>query len=315
MQKSRRLKPGDKIGVVSPSSPSERKSEVIRAAEKLIKLGYEVAIGKHVNSQKGIVSATEEDRLEDLHDMFTRDDIDAVFVTQGGYGAAQLVEKLNYDLIRKNPKIFIGFSDVTILHLAIGKFAELVTFHGPGMCRFNDEDLTDYTYQQMLKAIGNDVPVGTIPMADPKKWVLSITGGVCEGEVVGGNATLVCASLGTPYEIDTSGRILFLEDIDVEPWIFDHMLCQLRNAGKLKDVAGVVVGECVNCVPYDYKPGYYVDLSLEDILDYYLKPLGVPVLFGLPLGHTKDMATLPLGVRARLDGDKKELTILESGVI
>ncbi|HNT25765.1 MAG TPA: LD-carboxypeptidase [Anaerolineales bacterium] len=315
LQKAKRLKPGDKIGVVSPSSPTYRKSDVLRATEKLKELGYQVAIGKNVNNQKGLVSATEEERVADLHEMFARDDVDAIFVTQGGYGSAQIVGKLDYDLVRKHPKIFIGFSDITMLHLAIGKLAGLVTFHGPGMCRFNDEDLSDYTHQQMLKALGSEAPLGLIPMADPKKWLFSLDGGVCEGEIIGGNMTIVCASLGTPYEIETAGKILFLEDIDVEPWIFDHMLCHLRNAGKLKDVRGVVISECVNCVPYDYKPGYYIDLSVEDVLNYYLKPLGIPVLYGHPLGHTKDMATIPLGVRARLDGDKKELTILESGVI
>ncbi len=287
----------------------------MRSTEKLEELGYRVVIGKNVNNQKGLVSATEEERVADLHEMFARDDIDAVFVTQGGYGSAQLVDKLDYDLIRKNPKIFIGFSDITMLHLAIGKFAGLLTFHGPGMCRFNDEEMTDYTYRQMLKALSSDAPVGTIPLADPKKWLYALEGGVCEGEVIGGNLTLICSSLGTPYEIDTAGKILLLEDVDTEPWLFDHMLCHLRNAGKLKDAAGVVVGECVNCVPYEYKPGYYIDTSLEDVLNYYLRPLGVPVLYGLPLGHTRDMATIPLGTCARLDCEKKELTILAGGVL
>lgn len=314
LQKPKKIIPGDKIGVVSPSTSLDRKSDILRATEKLEKLGYQVAMGKNVDRQRGFVSGTEEERVEDLHEMFAREDIDAIFVTQGGYGSAQFINKLDFELIRKNPKIFIGFSDITSLHLAINKFAELVTFHGPGFGRFNDEELTDYTLQQMMKALGSDLPVGLIPQADPKKWLYAIRGGVCEGELIGGNMTLICSSLGTPFEIDTKGKILFLEDIDIEPWIFDHMLCHLRNAGKLKDVAGVAVAECVDCVPLDYKPGYYVDTSLEDVLEYYLKPLGVPVLYGLPLGHTKDMATLPLGVRARLDCDKKELTVLESGV-
>lgn len=314
LQKPKKLSPGNRIGVVSPSTSLERKSDILRATEKLEKLGYQVAIGKNVDHQRGFVSGTEEERMEDLHEMFSREDIDAIFVTQGGYGSAQFISKLDFDLIRRNPKIFIGFSDITSLHLAIHKFGELVTFHGPGFGRFNDEELTDYTLEQMIKALGSDVPIGAIPQADPKKWLYAIQGGVCEGELIGGNMTLICSSLGTPFEIDTKGKILFFEDVDIEPWIFDHMLCHLRNAGKLKDVAGVAVAECVDCVPLVYKPGYYVDTSLEDVLEYYLKPLGVPVLYGLPLGHTKDMATLPLGVRARLDCDKKKLTVLESGV-
>jgi muramoyltetrapeptide carboxypeptidase len=315
LQKPKRLKPGDTIGVVSPASPTEKKSDILRATEKLEEFGYRVEVGKNVDKQRGFVSATEEERVEDIHEMFAREDIDAVFVTQGGYGSAQLIDKLDYDLIRRNPKIFIGFSDITSMHLALNKLAGLTTFHGPSMYRFNDEEMTDYTLEHMMKALCSDKPVGTITLADPKKWLYAITGGTCEGEIIGGNLTLICSSLGTPFEIETAGKILFLEDLDIEPWIFDHMLCHLRNAGKLKDVIGVVVAECVNCIPNDYKPGYYVDIPLEDVLDYYLSPLGVPVLFGLPLGHTKDMATLPLGVRARLDCDNKELTILESGVL
>jgi muramoyltetrapeptide carboxypeptidase len=139
--------------------------------------------------------------------------------------------------------------------------------------------------------------------------------GVAEGELVGGNLTLICASLGTPYQIDTQGKILMIEDAETEPWIFDHMLSHLRNAGLLKIAKGVVVSECHNCVPAKLNPGYYSDTNLEEILEYYLKPLDIPVLYGLPLGHTKDMATLPLGVKVRLDADKKQFTILESGVV
>jgi muramoyltetrapeptide carboxypeptidase len=315
MLKAKRLKPGDKIGVVSPASSTARKSDILRATEMLEKFGYQVAVGKYVNKQRGIVSATEEERVADLHEMFSRDDINAIFVTQGGYGCIQLLDKIDYDLIRKNPKIFIGFSDITAILLAIYKYSELVTFHGPGMVRFNDEELSVYTYRLMMAALSNNTPIGTIPYADPTKWLYTLEGGACEGVLVGGNLTLICTSLGTPYELDTAGKILFIEDIDIEPWTFDHMLCHLRNAGKLKDVVGVAVSECVDCVPREFKPEYYVDISLEDVLNYYLKPLGVPVLYGLPLGHLKDMATLPVGVRARLDADRKELTILENGVI
>jgi muramoyltetrapeptide carboxypeptidase len=315
MQKAKRLKRGDKIGVVSPASSTARKSDILRATEMLEKIGYKVAVGKFVNKQRGIVSATEEERVADLHEMFSRDDIDAVFVTQGGYGSIQLLDKIDYELIRTHPKIFIGFSDITAILLAIYKKAGLVTFHGPGMVRFNDEELSEYTLALMMKALCTNIPIGTIPPADPTKWIYTLEGGTCEGELIGGNLTLICTSLGTPYEIDTAGKILFIEDIDIEPWTFDHMLCHLRNAGKLKDVVGVAVSECVNCVPREFKPEYYVDISLEDVLNYYLKPLGIPVLYGLPLGHLKNMATIPVGVRARLNADKKELTILENGVI
>jgi muramoyltetrapeptide carboxypeptidase len=314
MIKPRKLEIGDTIGVISPSSPSEKKSEVIRAAEYLQEIGYKVKIGKNVNKTKGFVAASEEERAEDFNEMFRRKDIDAVFITQGGYGSAQIIHLLNYDLISENPKILTGFSDITSLHLAIHKFTNLVTFHGPGMARFNKSELTKYTKEQFFKAVSSTEPVGKIHVPNEKIWLHTISPGVAEGELIGGNLTLICASLGTPYEINTKDKILLIEEVDTEPWVFDHMLSHLRNAGRLKELKGIVVGECVNCVPALHNPGYYSDTSLEDVLEYYFQPLGIPVLYGLPFGHTKDMATLPLGVKVRLDADQKQFFVLESGV-
>ena len=315
MIKPARLKMGDTIGVISPASPSENRSEVYRAKEYLEGLGYKVVIGKNVNKTKGITAASEEDRLEDIHEMFRRDDIDAVFVTQGGYGSAQLLRNLDFELIRTHPKILTGFSDITSLHLAINKACDMVTFHAPGMARFNDEELTEYTKESFFRNLSSPEPPGEIKKADPKKWLVTIQGGSVEAPVTGGNLTLICASLGTPWEIDTKGKILFFEDVEAEPWVIDHMLSHLRNAGKLDDAAGFAIGDCKDCIPKRNDPGYFTDLSVEDVLDYYLKPLGKPALYGLPMGHCDDLATLPLGVMTRLDADKKTFTVLESGVI
>ncbi len=152
------LKKGDTIGVISPASPSESKSEIIRAQETLEDMGYKVVIGKNVNKQKGFVAASEDERAWDLNYMFKNDGIDAVFVTQGGYGSAQILDKIDYEAIKKSPKIFTGFSDITSLHLAMNKFSNLMTFHGPGMARFNSEDLTEYTKKQFFKAIAGTAP-------------------------------------------------------------------------------------------------------------------------------------------------------------
>ncbi len=314
MIKPKRLEKGDTIGVISPASPSEKKSDVLRSAEYLDSIGYNVVIGKNVNKSKGFVAASEEERAADFNEMFRRDDIDAVFVTQGGYGSAQIIHLIDFDAVRSNPKILTGFSDITSLHLAIHKKSEVVTFHGPGMSRFNAKELTEYTKEHFFKALSSTEPIGEIKLADNKAWLHSIGPGVAEGKLIGGNLTLVCASLGTPYEIDTRDRILLIEDVETEPWIFDHNLSHLRNAGKLKDVRGIVVGESESCVPSKHNPGFFSDTSLEDVLEYYLKPLEIPVLYGLPLGHSKDLATLPIGVRVKLDADNKIFTVLESGV-
>lgn len=315
MIKARHLQKGHTIGVISPASPSATRSEIPRAVEFIESMGYRVVLGKNVNKRRGFTAASEEERAADLNEMFRRDDVDAIFVTQGGYGSAQLIDRIDYDVIRGNPKIFTGFSDLTSLHLAIGRFAGLVTFHSPGMARFNDQNLTDYTKEYFFKALSAVVPIGRVPASNSKKWLHTIAPGEASGPLTGGNLTLVCASLGTPYEIDTKDKILFLEEVDTEPWIMDHSLSHLRNAGKFKDVAGIVIGECKNCVPRKHDPGFYSDVSVEEVLEYYLKELGIPVLYGLPLGHTDDMATLPMGVLAQLDASGKAFEVLESGVL
>jgi muramoyltetrapeptide carboxypeptidase len=315
MMKPKVLQPGDTIGVISPASPSFRTSDVTRGLETLKKWGYKVQLSKNLNKRKGFVAGTDEERADDFNDMFARKDIDAIFVTQGGYGSARILQYIDFEIVRQNPKIFIGFSDITSLHLAIYKKTGLITFHGPSMSRFNTEDLTDYTKASLFRALTQQEPMGIIGLADEKKYIDLIYPGKAEGLLTGGNLTLVCATLGTPYEIETAGKILFLEELDTEPWIIDHMLTHLANAGKLQDASGIVVGECKNCRPSLHYPGYYVDLSMEDLLQEYLKPLKIPAVYGLPIGHTSDMATLPLGVRARLNADKRELEILESAVV
>ena len=315
MIKAKKLNKGDTVGVISPASASFHRSDVLRAQEMLESMGFNVLLGDHVNETKGFFSASEENRIEDFNNMFYNDRVDAVFVTQGGYGSAQILGDIDYDAIRANPKIFTGFSDITSIHLAIYKKAGVMTFHGPGMTRFTSEDLTEYTRRQFFKAISTTEPLGDIELADKKKWLYSIAHGTCEGALIGGNLTLVCATLGTPYEIDTRGKILFIEEVDSEPWVIDHCLSHLRNAGKFRDLAGIVIGECNNCDPRLFDPGYYSDTDIEDVFNYYFSELGIPVLYGLPLGHTEDIATLPMGAFARMDADEKRLTVLESGVI
>lgn len=313
--KPRKLCKGDTIGIVSPASPSFNQSEVVRGVETLENWGYKVALGSNLNKRYRYLAGTDEERAQDINEMFGRDDVDAVFVTQGGYGSARIIRHLDFDIIRSNPKIFIGFSDITSLHLAIQKNTGLVTFHGPGMSRYNSQDLTDYTRDYLFKAIVSDKPVGEIVKADEKKWLNRIRKGIAEGPIMGGNMSLICASLGTPYEIDTRDKILFLEELETEPWIIDHMMTHLLNAGKLHEAAGIVVGECVRCEPAKLNPGFHVTFSLEDILHDFLEPLGIPVLYGLPLGHTPNLATIPLGVKAKLDATLGKLYIEERGTI
>lgn len=311
--KPKRLQKGDTIGIVAPASPLEKKSDLVRGIKTLEEMGFNVLVGENVNNRHEYLAGTDEERAYDLNNMFGNKEVDAIFVTQGGYGSGRILRYLDFDLIRENPKIFIGFSDITILHLAIRKMTGLVTFHGPGMGGFNPEELTDYRKEYLEKALMSDEPIGEIPLADKKKWINIINEGEAYGEIVGGNLTLMCSSLGTPYEIDTEDKILFFEDLDTEPWIFDHMLTHLCNAGKLQKAKGIVIGECADCVPYKHNPGFQVTFFLEEVLEHFIKPLKIPAIYGLPLGHTEDLATIPIGVKAHLDATNGKLFIDECG--
>jgi muramoyltetrapeptide carboxypeptidase len=313
--KPRRLKQGDTIGIIAPASPLYNRSDLKRGISTLEEWGYRVVVGEHVNERHEYLAGTDAQRAADLNAMFQNDSIDAIFVTQGGYGSARILHLLDFDAIRQNPKILIGYSDITSLHLAIHKRTGLVTFHGPGMAGYNAEDLSDYRKEYLFKALTSPEPIGEIKKANEKKYIHTIQAGEASGELIGGNLTLLCASLGTPYEVETEGKILFLEELDTEPWVIDHMLTHLFNAGKLQKAAGIVIGECKDCVPYKHNPGFPVTFSLEDVLEDRLAPLDIPVLYGLPLGHTRELATLPIGVQARLDATRGKFYVEECGTI
>ncbi|MFI8688025.1 LD-carboxypeptidase [Rossellomorea sp. NPDC077527] len=311
--KPKRLEKGDTIGIIAPASPHYNRSDITRGIETLEEWGFHVITGENLHNKHEYLAGTDQERAHDFNEMFRNDEVDAIFVTHGGYGSARMLRYIDFDLVRKNPKIFIGYSDITSLHLAIQKYTGLVTFHGPGMAGFNSEDLTDYRKEYVFKALCQQEPIGEIRKANEKKWINRIQKGEAEGELTGGNLTLVCASLGTPYEIDTKGKILFLEEVWTEPWNIDHMFTHLYNAGKLQEAAGIVIGECTDCGPKKMDPGFHVTFSLEDILYEFIEPLGIPAIHGLPIGHTKDLATLPMGVNAYLDATNKKLFVKESG--
>jgi muramoyltetrapeptide carboxypeptidase len=246
--------------------------------------------------------------------MFRDPEVKAIFALRGGYGSAQLLDRIDYELIRANPKIFVGYSDITALHLAIHQKTGLITFHGPVvLSRF-----TDYTLDHFRRALFQTNPIGTVRNPGetntlrPVHRLRAVRPGTARGRLIGGNLTLISTTLGTPYEIDTRGRILFIEDVDEEPYRIDRMLTQLRLAGKLDAAAGIIVGECLDCRPKDYKPSFNSTFTLGEIEDNLLGDLKVPVLSGLTIGHTDDQLTLPEGAMATLDAGQGTLTLEES---
>jgi muramoyltetrapeptide carboxypeptidase len=313
--KPRALKPGDTVGLVAPASYTFDLWRLDDAAARVEALGLKPRFGKHVRGRQGFLSGTDEERVADLHEMFADPSVAAIFSLQGGYGTPRLLDRLDYDLIRRNPKILLGYSDITGLHLAISKKSGLVTFHGPNMLG----SLPPRTLESLKKALFVAEPIGEVTNpeeSDPLNVefpLRTVAPGVARGRLVGGNLTLIAHTMGTPYEIDTAGRILLLEDTGEAPYRIDRMLVQLRLAGKLQSVAGIVFGTCTDCAPS--RSSFEISLSLSDVLQELLGSLGKPVLAGILFGHTKEKAIIPIGVEAELDAGAKKLTIVEAATV
>ena len=232
---------------------------------------------------------------------------------RGGYGAGQLLASIDYKLIRKNPKVFIGYSDITALHLAFHKLAGLITFHGPVLL----SEFTPYTQDCFRRALFSKAPLG--PLTNPPEpntlrpnhTLRAVHPGTAHGRLIGGNLTLISSLMGTPYEIDTKGRIFFTEDVGEEPYRIDRMLTQLRLANKLQAAAATIFGECHECGPSDFKPSFAWNRTFGEVLDDRFSGIDNPVLSGLTIGHTADQLTLPLGVMAAIDSEKGLLTVEE----
>ncbi|MBI5280049.1 MAG: LD-carboxypeptidase [Candidatus Solibacter usitatus] len=314
--KPRALKPGDTVGLITPGTWVADPDRVALARHTMEFLGLKCKFGRTVGRRESSLAAAVKDRLDDLHAMFEDPDVQAVMCVRGGYGASRLLDSVDYGLIRRRPKIFMGYSDITALHLAIHQSTGMVTFHGPIVL----SSFTDYTLEHFKRAIFDPRPLGRLANPPeqrairPRHPIRTLRAGTARGPLTGGNLSLICATMGTPWEIQTSGRILFLEDTDEQPYSMDRMLTHLRLAGKFKDIRGLVLGECANCVPREFQPSLDSPYSLGEVLDGILGDLKVPIVSGLTIGHTGDQLTLPLGVTATLDAGDGSLTIEESAL-
>jgi muramoyltetrapeptide carboxypeptidase len=315
--KPRALRQGDTAGLITPSTYVSDPGQLQLAQRTMEYFGLKPKLGKNVGRRTGYLGGSVEERIDDLHSMFRDPEVLAVFAIRGGYGSEQLLDRIDYDLIRRNPKVFVGYSDITALHLAIQKRAGLTTFHGPvALAAF-----TGYTQTWFRKALFSTQPIGAVgnpPETNqlrPAHPLRTIRPGTARGPLIGGNLTLIATTMGTPFEIETGGRVLFLEDVEEQPYSIDRMLTQLRLAGKLEAAAGIVFGECADCRPREFQPSFDSTLSLGEVLDNILGKLSVPVFTGLTIGHTDDQVTLPLGVMATLDATRQQLVIEEAGVV
>ncbi|HEY7752000.1 MAG TPA: LD-carboxypeptidase [Ignavibacteriaceae bacterium] len=313
--KPQRLNAGDTVALVTPGSyiTQQEKEDSIN---NLSELGFKVVHSDRLIMKNGYFSATDAERAEDLNDMFRRDDVNGIFCARGGYGCARILPYLDYRLMNQNPKPLIGFSDITALQFALFKYGRLTTYHGPvaisSFSRYSKE-----CFEKVLMSDEKEIELQVSSSGNNYNvyGVTSISDGITRGELVGGNLTIVASLIGTPYDIDTKGKIIFLEEFLEEPYRVDRMLTQMIQAGKFKDAAGIALGVFKLCEPNSNNPAFAGSFSLMEVLKDRLGGLGIPVIYGLSFGHVVDKITLPFGINAELNTYTQTIKLLEQTVL
>lgn len=313
--KPERLQPGDVVGIVAPASAPPDPKAVDRVLEQVERLGFKPKLGRHVRARLGFLAGTDRERAGDLMAMFADRSVRGIICLRGGYGTARIVNLLDYGVLRRNPKVFAGYSDITMLHCALQTKVGLVTFHSPMLNEgLGAEKFPAFSNGSFLRNVCEAKPSGSICAGGGKTSATILRRGIAEGRLIGGNLSVLVTTLGTPFQPQFKDRILFLEDIGEKPYRLDRMLTHLLNAGALEQVAGIAVGVNRDCdEPKSSKRKEYRQ-SAADVVKERLASLGVPVVAGLPFGHQPMNATLPIGVRARLDANRGNIIITEAAV-
>lgn len=298
------------IGIVSPASTIADPSKIDRGVRYLESLGYRVALGKHLLKTVGYLAGTDEERVEDLHAMFRDRKVRAILCVRGGYGTPRILNLLDYKLIARNPKIISGFSDITALLLAIWKRTRLITFHGPMLGVDFPNEVEPFTEELFWQAVTSKSRIGQI-VFPPEYGVRSLYPGRATGRLLGGNLALVAAIVGTSYQPDFRGSVIFLEDVGEEPYRVDRMFMQLRLASITANARAMVIGQFTDAAPKDpTQPS----LSLEEVFDQTAAAIRKPFLGNLPFGHVPKKMTLPVGLRVEVNANDLTLAYLEAAV-
>lgn len=315
--KPKRLKEKSRIGVIAPAS-FITEEEFDKIKENLASLGFVAIPSKNLYKKYGYLGGTDAERIEDLHEMFLRDDIDGIMCARGGYGTPRILRMIDYNLIRKHPKVIIGYSDITALLVAIFVKTGLVTFHGAvGISTFND--FTKKYFNDVLIEGKNFVEFVSEPEENENenssiKEILKISSGRAEGRLIGGNLSLIVNLMGTDFDFNLDDKILFLEEVGEEPYRIDRMLTQLLNSNRLEKCRAIVMGKFSRCEVKRENPAFQESLNLREVLVDRLSNLNIPVIYGLSFGHIKNKFTLPIGVRAMIDVETEKFALLESAV-
>lgn len=319
MIKGKPLKKGDKVAVVAPSSPcgiqTVEKGKLIVEALGLNPVMYPCCYKSY-----GHLSGTDEERAKDVNDAFNDENIKGIICLRGGYGATRILNLLNYEMIKSNPKVFIGYSDVTALHIAFNQLCNLVTFHGPmatsnfAKVKSNKVKFDNYTRESLVNNIFNSEPAGLY--TNPKDEELkSLNTGKGEGPLIGGNLTLLVSTLGSPYEIDTRNKILFIEEVGEPVYKIDRMLTSLALAGKFDHCSGIILGTFLHCEREEKSYEGGLDLPLMEVIENTLLRFNKPIIYNFKAGHNFPQPTLALGTNVIIDADLRTVKFTESGTI
>jgi muramoyltetrapeptide carboxypeptidase len=302
----KKLKYNDTIGVISPAGP-ETMEFICEHIDILRGMGFKVKEAEHLYDRQGYLAGSDLDRANDLMNMFKDSEVDVIICFRGGYGTMRILPLIDYNIIINNPKIFVGYSDITTLLNYFSQKCGLITFHGP-MVNSNLED--KYTFKSLMKnlMLGNEPYCITNPPESP--FLFHGINSPVIGPLVGGNLTLLCSTLGTDYEIDTEGKILFIEEIGEEPYKIDRMLTQLLLAQKLQKCRGFILGQFTSCDTSNFERS----LSLSQVIEDRLLTLSKPTLMNFMSGHDYPKLTLPISANICLDPCSNEIKVLEAVV-
>ena len=309
--KPRKLRKRDIIGLVAPASPPSDPEKIDRGVRYLESIGYRVKVGKHARNVYGYLAGTDEQRAEDVNAMFRDSSVKAIFVVRGGYGLHRILHQLDYRSIARNPKIVVGYSDLTALQLALWRKIGLVTFSGPMVAVEMYEGMEPFTEEHFWTVLTSTTKLGTLP-APAGESIRSMRSGKATGTLLGGNLSVLCALTGTPFCPTWKQALLVLEEVGEEPYRIDRMLMHLLHAKVLSSVKGLAFGRFIDCQPQDASKPH---LTVEQVLDHVTRDLNFPVVANLAYGHLPRKVTLPWGLRARIDGDRGRIEILESAVV
>lgn len=313
-RKPPRLRAGDTVGLVEPAGFTDDEFDLQLVKEAVSAMGLAPKAAPHLMGRYGYLAGKDEARAADINAMYADDGVKAVFAVRGGWGCARILPHLDFDVIRANPKLLIGFSDITALHLAFAARAGFTTIHGPNAASSWGQ-LSWNSFRGL--AFDGETPVYRNPVATDDRLVQrsgrtrTFRPGKATGRLLGGNLTVLSALMGTPWLPDFDGAILFLEDVDEAEYRIDRMLTQLRLAGVLGRVAGVVFGQCTSCRASGPSYGGF---TLSEVLKQHLEPLGVPAFEGALIGHIPNQFSIPVGVRAEIDAEAGTIRILEPAV-